>query len=41
MYPTLDEGDRLVTEKLTYRFVHPPERGDMVIFYPPPDVVKG
>lgn len=39
MFPTLEEGDRLVTEKITYRFVHPPERGDMIIFYPPPEVV--
>ena len=35
MYPSYDIGDRLVAEKLTYRFNHGPEAGDVVIFHPP------
>ena len=34
MLPTLQIGDRLVVEKLSYRF-HPPEFGDIVVFDPP------
>ncbi|MGQ9837751.1 MAG: signal peptidase I [Cyanobacteriota bacterium] len=34
MLPTLEEGDRLVVEKVSYRF-HPPHRGDIIVFYPP------
>lgn len=34
MLPTLEIGDRLVVEKISYRF-HPPRRGDIVVFYPP------
>ena len=34
MLPTLEIGDRLVVEKLSYHF-HPPQRGDIVVFYPP------
>jgi signal peptidase I len=34
MVPTLEIGDRLVVEKVSYR-LHPPRRGDIVVFEPP------
>jgi signal peptidase I len=34
MLPTLEEGDRLVVEKVSYRF-GPPRRGDIIVFNPP------
>lgn len=34
MVPTLVPGDRLVVEKVSYRF-HPPVDGDIVVFHPP------
>lgn len=34
MIPTLQLGDRLVVEKISYRF-HSPEIGDIVVFEPP------
>lgn len=34
MLPTLEVGDRVVVEKLSYRF-HPPQTGDIVVFHPP------
>ena len=34
MFPTLTTGDRLVVEKVAYRF-HPPSPGDIVVFQPP------
>jgi len=35
MLPTLEVGDRLIVEKMTYRF-SPIERGDIVVFEAPP-----
>jgi signal peptidase I len=34
MEPTLEINDRLVVEKISYR-LNPPERGDIVVFWPP------
>ena len=34
MFPTLETGDRLVIEKVGYKF-HPPEKGDIIVFQPP------
>ncbi len=34
MLPTLEEGDRLVVEKVSYYF-HSPQRGDLIVFEPP------
>jgi signal peptidase I len=34
MLPTLEVGDRLIVEKLSYRFALP-QRGDIVVFNPP------
>jgi signal peptidase I len=34
MFPTLEIGDRLVVEKLAYKF-HSPDRGDIIVFQPP------
>lgn len=34
MVPTLEIGDRLVVEKVSYR-LHPPEFGDIIVFDPP------
>ena len=34
MLPTLEINDRLVIEKISYRF-NPPQRGDIVVFWPP------
>jgi signal peptidase I len=34
MVPTLQVGDRLIVEKLSYR-LHPPKRGDIVVFKAP------
>lgn len=37
MVPTLAVGDRLLVEKVSYR-LHPPKRGDIVVFEPPPQL---
>ena len=37
MVPTLAVGDRLLVDKLSYR-LHPPDRGDIVVFEPPPQL---
>lgn len=37
MDPTLHIGDRLLIEKVSYRF-HPPHYGDIVVFEPPPQL---
>ena len=34
MEPTLQIKDNLIIEKISYRF-HEPERGDIIVFYPP------
>ncbi len=34
MLPTLHTGDRLIIEKISYRF-HPPKIGDIIVFLPP------
>ncbi len=37
MLPTLEVGDRLIVEKLSY-YTHLPQRGDIVVFAPPPQL---
>ena len=37
MVPTLAVGDRLLVEKVSY-YLHPPNRGDIVVFEPPPQL---
>jgi signal peptidase I len=34
MLPTLQVGDRLIVEKISYRF-YPPAKGDIIVFEPP------
>ncbi len=38
MFPTLEIGDRLVIEKVSYH-LHPPAQGDIIVFQPP-DVLQ-
>ncbi len=37
MLPTLEIGDRSIVEKLSY-YSHPPHRGDIIVFAPPPQL---
>lgn len=37
MVPTLEVGDRLVVEKVSYR-LHPPSFGNIIVFDPPPQL---
>ncbi|AFY94742.1 signal peptidase I [Chamaesiphon minutus] len=37
MLPTLEVGDRVIVEKLSY-YSHPPQRGDIIVFAPPPQL---
>lgn len=37
MLPTLEVGDRVVVEKISYRF-HPPATGEIIVFDPPPQL---
>ena len=39
MHPTLIEGDRVVVERMT-RFFTSPNRGDIMVFYPPGEQLK-
>lgn len=39
MRPTLMEGDRIFIEKIT-GFFQPPQRGDIIVFYPPSETLK-
>lgn len=39
MVPTLHTGDRLVVEKISYRF-HPPITGDIIVFQPPAELQR-
>ena len=39
MLPTLQLGDRLIVEKISYRF-HPPKTGDIVVFEPPTPLLQ-
>jgi signal peptidase I len=39
MLPTLHTGDRLVVEKISYRF-HSPKTGDIIVFQPPEELQR-
>lgn len=39
MYPNFHDGERLLTDKVSYRF-NPPRRGDIIVFQAPPDRAK-
>ena len=37
MYPTLNNNDKLLVDKITYQFIGKPERGDVIVFHYPSD----
>jgi signal peptidase I len=39
MQPSLEIGDRIVVEKLSY-YLHPPRQGDIIVFSPPPQLQR-
>ncbi|MGK7927268.1 MAG: signal peptidase I [Spirulina sp.] len=39
MLPTLEVGDRLAIEKISYRF-RKPQRGDIIVFTPPDNAIR-
>jgi signal peptidase I len=39
MLPTLSIGERLFVNKLAYRFGGVPQRGDIIVFVPPPEAM--
>ncbi|HEY9684596.1 MAG TPA: signal peptidase I [Oculatellaceae cyanobacterium] len=41
MEPTLQIDDRLLVEKISGHFNQPYKRGEILVFYPPPSVMKG
>ena len=41
MEPTLQIDDRLLVEKVSGHFNQPYKRGEILVFYPPPSVMKG
>ena len=40
MFPTFDIGDRLICEKISYRFKKAPSIGDIIIFHPVEELQK-
>jgi len=38
MQPTLGIGERILINKLAYKFGHAPQRGDIIVFIPPPEL---
>jgi signal peptidase I len=38
MQPTLSIGERILINKLAYKFGHLPQRGDIIVFIPPPEI---
>ncbi|MEM1310519.1 MAG: signal peptidase I [Cyanobacteria bacterium P01_H01_bin.153] len=40
MEPTLEINDRLVVEKISYH-LNPPQRGDIIVFWPPESLYEG
>jgi signal peptidase I len=40
MYPTFDVGDQLLVDKVTLKLGRHIQRGDVVVFYPPPALIE-